>query len=221
MSKRDKLLERLRRLPPEVSYEDIAYIPIAFGLEEVHSKGSHHTFRHADGRKLTVPKVGGKTVKRTYIRQVLKIIGEDYMQQSLEYYLSLKYPITLHEEPEGGYTAVIADLPGCASTGETYQEVLEMIDDARQAWIEVAYRHGDVIPLPHTLRNYSGKTLVRMPPSLHQALAEAAERQGVSLNHYIIMLLSQQSTFHLLDQRLNHLQSDITELKRTFNLTAR
>jgi predicted RNase H-like HicB family nuclease len=31
----------------------------------------------------------------------------------LEYFLSLKYPISIYTEEEGGYTALIPDLPGC------------------------------------------------------------------------------------------------------------
>lgn len=34
-------------------------------------------------------------------------------RQSLAYYLSLKYPISIYPEEEGGYTAIISDLPGC------------------------------------------------------------------------------------------------------------
>ena len=35
-------------------------------------------------------------------------------KKSLEYYLSLKYPITIYpDEKDGGYTAEIKELPGC------------------------------------------------------------------------------------------------------------
>ena len=37
---------------------------------------------------------------------------------------------------------------------------------------------------------YSGKFNVRLPKSLHQALSESAERDGVSLNQYVVMLLA-------------------------------
>jgi len=45
-------------------------------------------------------------------------------------------------------------------------------------------------PLPSSDNSYSGKLLVRMPKSLHRRLAETAEREGVSLNQYIVSLLS-------------------------------
>lgn len=49
----------------------------AYGFIEERAKGSHHIFRHPDGRKLTVPKQGGQVVKTTYLKQVLKAIGEE------------------------------------------------------------------------------------------------------------------------------------------------
>jgi len=36
----------------------------------------------------------------------------------------------------------------------------------------------------------SGKTVVRMPPALHEQLAEQAAQQGVSLNQLIVALLA-------------------------------
>ncbi|CCI07845.1 type II toxin-antitoxin system HicB family antitoxin [Microcystis protocystis FBCC-A270] len=45
-------------------------------------------------------------------------------QPILEYFLSLKYPISIYPEEEGGYTALIPNLPGCMSQGETLGEVI-------------------------------------------------------------------------------------------------
>ena len=38
--------------------------------------------------------------------------------------------------------------------------------------------------------NYNGRFLVRMPRELHIKLAQLAEKNGVSLNTYIVFLLS-------------------------------
>jgi antitoxin HicB len=59
--------------------------------------------------------------------------------QSLEYFLTLKYPISIYPEDAGGYTAMIPDLPGCMTQGETLEEVVINIDEARQLWIETVY----------------------------------------------------------------------------------
>jgi antitoxin HicB len=46
--------------------------------------------------------------------------------KSIDYYLSLKYPISFYPESEG-YTAIIKDLPGCMSQGEILSEAMENI----------------------------------------------------------------------------------------------
>ncbi len=71
--------------------------------------------------------------------------------QILEDYLNLNYPITFYPEAEGGYTVLIQDLPGCISTGESLQEAMDNILDAKQQWLEVAIQYQDPIPLPSTL----------------------------------------------------------------------
>lgn len=112
-------------------------------------------------------------------------------RESLDFYLERKYPVTLYPALEGGYVAEIKDLPGCVTQGETAEESMAEVEDARVLWIETAYEHGDDIPLPCTDTQYSGKTLLRMPRSLHQKLAEGAEREGISLNQHLVSLLSE------------------------------
>ncbi|MCG5061142.1 MAG: type II toxin-antitoxin system HicB family antitoxin [Limnoraphis sp. WC205] len=78
-------------------------------------------------------------------------------RESLDYYFYLPYPITLYPEPEGGYVAEIKDLSGCLTQGETIEEIMENIEDAKRLWIETAYELGDEIPLPSTLSHQSSK----------------------------------------------------------------
>jgi antitoxin HicB len=100
----------------------------------------------------------------------------------LDYYLSLKYPISFYPESEGDYTVTIKDIPGCISQGETLSEAMENIEKARELWIETAYECEDEIPLPATEVEYSGSLSLQIPKSLHLSLAEKAEREGVSLD---------------------------------------
>lgn len=118
-------------------------------------------------------------------------------EQPLDYYLSLVYSVTLDPDPEGGYVAQIRDLPGCLTQGETLEETMANIQEARELWIETAYELGDPIPLPNTMSEYSGKLLLRMPKSLHRDLAQQAEAEAVSLNQYINSLLSRASGFQV------------------------
>lgn len=111
-------------------------------------------------------------------------------RKPLEYYLGLKYPVTLEAAPEGGYFIEIEDLPGCYSQGETVEEALEMIEESRRLWLESAYEDGLDIPLPSDRERYSGKFFIRAPKSLHRKLDQMAKREGVSLNQYLVATLA-------------------------------
>ncbi len=106
-------------------------------------------------------------------------------REPLEYYLALAYSVTLDPDPEGGYVAHIKDLPGCFTQGETLEETMANIQEARELWIETAYEMSDPIPLPNNSIEYSGKLLLRMPKSLHRDLAQRAEAEAIGLNQYI------------------------------------
>ncbi|HBR00467.1 MULTISPECIES: type II toxin-antitoxin system HicA family toxin [unclassified Roseofilum] len=75
MSKLEKLIELFLRDPPEVRFNQVQSLLESFGFEEKRSKGSHHTFRNPDGLKITVPKTGGKMVKRVYVQQIVKLLN--------------------------------------------------------------------------------------------------------------------------------------------------
>ena len=111
-------------------------------------------------------------------------------RKALDYYLNLRYPVTITPDVEGGYVAEIEDLPGCFSQGETIEETYENIEDARRLWIESAYEDGLPVPLPRSEKEYSGKFIVRVPRSLHSKLDQTAKREGVSLNQYLVSTLS-------------------------------
>jgi predicted RNA binding protein YcfA (HicA-like mRNA interferase family) len=74
MGKLEKLVEKFLANPPEVRFDDVCYILTAFGFEEKRSKGSHHTFRNADGLKITIPKKGGQKVKGIYVQQIVALL---------------------------------------------------------------------------------------------------------------------------------------------------
>jgi antitoxin HicB len=113
-------------------------------------------------------------------------------RKTLDYYLKIKYPVTITPDVTGGFVAEIKDLPGCFSQGETLEETYQNIEEARRLWLESMYEDGNDIPLPgsETERQYSGKFNVRVPKSLHRKLDEMAGKEGVSLNHFLVSTLS-------------------------------
>ncbi len=129
---------------------------------------------------------------------------ESTARKPLEDYLSLQYPFVVHADPDGGYVIVYPDLPGCISQAETLDEIPTMAEDARAGWIETEYGEGRNIPEP-SHQEYSGRFNVRIPKSLHRALVDAASQDGVSLNQYVIMLLSSGNTLVQLKEQRNAL----------------
>jgi antitoxin HicB len=63
----------------------------------------------------------------------------------------LEYPVVVEPLPEedgGGFTAIVPDLPGCMSDGDTPEEALANVRDAIATWIEAAHDLGRAIPQP-------------------------------------------------------------------------
>lgn len=50
------------------------------------------------------------------------------------------------EEPEGGYTVTVPSLPGCISYGKTFEESIDMIEDAMRGYLAVAKEEGLFVP---------------------------------------------------------------------------
>jgi predicted RNase H-like HicB family nuclease len=60
-----------------------------------------------------------------------------------------KYIIEIfYSEEDGGYVAVVPELPGCSAFGETEEEALKEIKVAIDLWIEAARKEGREIPKP-------------------------------------------------------------------------
>ncbi len=61
-----------------------------------------------------------------------------------------KYAIEIfHSEEDGGYIAVVPELPGCSAFGETEEEALGEVKLAMELWLETAKKDGRDIPQPH------------------------------------------------------------------------
>lgn len=82
MTKLEKLVESFLSNSNDFKFSDVEKVLSAFGFEEVRSKGSHHMFRHPDGREpLSIPKKG-KKVKKTYIKRIVQLLElEEWYEQ--------------------------------------------------------------------------------------------------------------------------------------------
>jgi predicted RNase H-like HicB family nuclease len=107
-------------------------------------------------------------------------------------YLKKPHGRLLVPEEEGGYRAEIIEFPGCFAEGETAAEAAANLEDAAESWLEAAIAKGQVVPQPMEELEYSGKLVVRLPKSLHRRAAFAANREGVSLNQFIVSSIAEQ-----------------------------
>src|SRR5574337_570427 len=107
-----------------------------------------------------------------------------------------KYPKQVFwSDEDEGYIAIAPDLPGSSAFGESEAEALQELDAAIAGWIAAAKAIGNPVPPPSTpSKQHSGKLLVRMPRTLHRDLAEDARREEVSLNQYVVFVLSKRAS---------------------------
>jgi antitoxin HicB len=109
----------------------------------------------------------------------------------VEHYVRAPYSRLLTPDEESGtYTAKILEFGGCVTQGDTPEEAYVRIDDMMRHWIRSELRAGHEIPTPHALREYSGRLVLRLPQSLHRRAAVVAELDGVSLNYFLMMAVS-------------------------------
>lgn len=78
MSQLDKLIERIRRRPPEANFDDVRRLLEAFGWTMARQKGSHVSFtKRGDPRIFTVSLERGRKVKRVYLDKLCDLLGLD------------------------------------------------------------------------------------------------------------------------------------------------
>lgn len=113
--------------------------------------------------------------------------------KDLNYYMGLAYEISVKEidKKDGGGVFLSIPLLGAAAVnayGETYEEARSILEEVKRDYFETWIADNVPIPEPKDvdLQEYSGRMLLRMPRSLHKAVAEVAEEEGQSINAYIV-----------------------------------
>lgn len=114
---------------------------------------------------------------------------------TVDQYLELPYRIEVARESGNhgiAWRATVDELPGCVSQGNTPEEALTQLRSVMESWFTKAIAERREIPLPageapapRSSRGHNGRFLIRMPKTLHEQLAAAAERENVSLNRFL------------------------------------
>lgn len=123
--------------------------------------------------------------------------------KTLNEYLAMPYKMEIVEDSEeSGFVVSYPDLPGCITCGETVEAAVENALDAKKAWLQAALEDGIEIHEPDSLEEYSGQFKLRMPRSLHRALAEHSRQEGISMNQYCVYLLAKTMPFMRADRNV-------------------
>lgn len=75
MSRAQKALDKIMsgQSDKNVSFDEAAYVLTRAGFALDHIVGSHHVFRHSDGRRIVLP-LHGKHIKPPYVRQIRELL---------------------------------------------------------------------------------------------------------------------------------------------------
>jgi predicted RNA binding protein YcfA (HicA-like mRNA interferase family) len=73
----EKLIEKMRRSPATIRFNQVETLLRRMGFVLFNSRGSHRTYHHADGRVLTIVRPHGrhKTCHPQDIRKLLGLLG--------------------------------------------------------------------------------------------------------------------------------------------------
>lgn len=94
------------------------------------------------------------------------------------------YRVTWSEEDQE-YVGLCTEFPSLSWLADTQELALEGIRELVSETIQDMKSNGETVPIPFSVRKYSGKFMVRVPPELHRKLAELAAEEGVSINRLV------------------------------------
>ena len=103
------------------------------------------------------------------------------MKKDLDRYT---YRLTWSEE-DGEHVGLCAEFPSLSWLDSTPEKALSGIRKVVKEVLADIIESGEIIPEPISLKNYSGKFMVRVPPETHRMLAVQVAESGVSLNRLV------------------------------------
>ena len=110
-----------------------------------------------------------------------------------------KYNITVRKGEFDGdecFEARVAELPDVAEYADTFEEAYALAIDTIEISMEELEAQGKSMPMPlEPADDFSGRVTLRLPKSLHRALAGVSDDEGVSLNQHLVNVLSYYSGF--------------------------
>ena len=116
-------------------------------------------------------------------------------------------------DDDEGYVAVSPEFPRLSAFGGTAEAALAELRGVLEEAVAQYKEEGWPLPVPQTHGEYSGQFRVRVAKSLHSALAQRAQAEGVSMNALVSQYLAR-GLGH--DAALSRAEHDYRELLREF-----
>jgi len=99
------------------------------------------------------------------------------------------YRVTWSEEDQD-YVGLCAEFPSLSWLADEPQAAFTGIRSLVRKVVDDLTRNKEAVPEPISIRRFSGKFMVRVPPEVHRKLTLQAAESGVSLNRLISSQLS-------------------------------
>jgi predicted HicB family RNase H-like nuclease len=100
------------------------------------------------------------------------------------------YRVTWSEEDKE-YVGLCAEFPSLSWLAKTPESALKGIRNVIADVVNDMKANNELVPDPISIKHYSGKFMVRVPPEVHRDLAIKAAEAGISLNRIASSKLSQ------------------------------
>ncbi len=94
------------------------------------------------------------------------------------------YRVTWSDEDQE-YVGLCTEFPSLSWLAETQESALQGIRQFVAEVISDMKTSNEKIPVPFSIRKYSGKFMVRIPPEVHRKIAIIAAEEGVSINRLV------------------------------------
>lgn len=143
------------------------------------------------------------------------------MNQTAEEILRKPYSRLLVPDEDGGFFAQIVEFPGCVAEGESGPETLSALERAAVDWINAALSQGLTIPEPTGNQDASGRFALRMPRSIHARATMYAQREGVSLNQFLVAIIAERLGEEKTYSKLMGLNRAFAAIKSAFDQLVR
>jgi len=88
------------------------------------------------------------------------------------------------------HVGLCTEFPSLSYLDKNIDKALKGIMKLVEAVMKDMKKNNEEIPIPLSVKNYSGKFVIRISPDKHRDLSIKALDQGISLNHYVSTKLS-------------------------------